>query len=140
MANTVARSSSPETAKRCRSGRWPSAWTEDPDAQLAVASAGDADLDWWGDSLAALGVAGIREHLRPPKVACAARAEAASQSLLLADQPTRSLLSRWDLGLLRSLSGDPLQARVKGLALALERDRDDGDSSVLPLHARLELG
>ena len=68
-------------------------------------------------------------------------AEAASQSLLLADQPARGLLSRWyPWRLVQALSGDPLQARVQGLALALESDHNDGDSSVLPLHARLELG
>jgi hypothetical protein len=40
----------------------------------------------------------------------------------------------------QALSGDPLQARVKGLALALESDHNDGNRSVLPMHARLELG
>jgi len=113
------------------------------DAQLAVASAGDADLDWWGDSLAALdrrrdsrGISDRQNQWRSLQ-----GSEAASQSLLLADQPARSLLSRWyPWRLVQALSGDPLQARVQGLALALERDHDDGDSSVLPLHARLELG
>ena len=50
-------------------------------------------------------------------------------------------MARWrPWTLLQALSGQPLQPRVHGLVLGVEADRQDGDQTVIPLHARLEFG
>ena len=64
-----------------------------------------------------------------------------AQTLLLADKPARALLGQWrPWALLQVMAGRPLQDQVRGLAVAVDVDRQEQGSTEIPLHARLELG
>ena len=64
-----------------------------------------------------------------------------AQALLLADESARALLGQWrPWALLQVMAGRPLQDQVRGLAVAVDVDRQEQGSTEIPLHARLELG
>ena len=64
-----------------------------------------------------------------------------AQALLLADEPARALLGQWrPWALLQVMAGRPLQDQVRGLAVAVDVDRQEQAGTEIPLHARLELG
>jgi hypothetical protein len=50
-------------------------------------------------------------------------------------------LGQWrPWALLQVMAGRPLQDQVRGLAVAIDVDRQEQGSTEIPLHARLELG
>ena len=113
------------------------------DAQLAVAQVRSPSLNWWGESLMALAQRQDSRALQPRLNQwrdLGAEAQPV-QALLLADEPARVLLGQWrPWGLLQVMAGRPLQDHVRGLAVAVDADRQDQSGTEIPLHARLELG
>ena len=114
------------------------------EASLAVARSTDTDRDWWAETLPALMQRQDVRALEPRQQQwrnLSHHQASPMQSLMLAAQPARSVLAEWKpWTLLQAMAGQPLQPRIQGLSLGLEVDRQDEGSSVLPLHARLELG
>ena len=114
------------------------------EAQLAVARATAADADWWGETLPAL--AARRDgHALEPRLQqwrwLSRGQQTPTQSLMLASQPAQKLLAQWQpWNLMQAMAGQALLPRIQGLSLGLDADRQDDGSTVLPLHARLELG
>ena len=113
------------------------------EAKLALASVEESAQTWWGASLELLHQRLDRRALKPRLIQWQ-RLKAdhqPSQALLLAADPAKQVMARWrPWTLLQALSGQPLQPRVNGLVLGVEADRQDGDQTVIPLHARLEFG
>ena len=113
------------------------------DAQLAVAQVRSSALNWWGESLMALAQRQNGRALQPrlnqwQELTASAQP---AQALLLADEPARALLGQWrPWALLQVMAGRPLQDQVRGLAVAVDVDRQEQGSTEIPLHARLELG
>ena len=113
------------------------------DAQLAVAQVGGANLNWWGESLAALAQRQDVRALAPRlnQWRDLATDVTPAQSLVLAAAPARTVLSMWQpWGLLQVIAGQPLQDHVNGLGVAVGVDRQDEIGTEIPIHARLELG
>ena len=114
------------------------------EAELAVARATAADADWWGETLPAL--AARRDgHALEPRLQqwrwLTGGQQTPTQSLMLASQPAQKLLAQWQpWNLMQAMAGQALLPRIQGLSLGLDADRQDDGSTVLPLHARLELG
>jgi len=113
------------------------------DAQLAVAQVRSSALNWWGESLMALAQRQNGRALQPrlnqwQELTASAQP---AQALLLADEPARVLLGQWrPWALLQVMAGRPLQDQVRGLAVAVDVDRQEQAGTEIPLHARLELG
>ena len=128
-----------------------SVWTRlvrQRDASLGGRSIGrgsvrSSALNWWGESLMALAQRQNGRALQPrlnqwQELTASSQP---AQALLLADDPARSLLSQWrPWGLLQVMAGRPLQDQVRGLAVAIDADRQEQGGTEIPLHARLELG
>ena len=114
------------------------------EASLALARSTDNDRDWWAETLPALTQRQDVRALEPRlhQWRNLSRLQSAPvQSLMLASTPARAVLAQWQpWSLLQAMAGQTLQSRIQGLSLSLEADRQDEGSSVLPLHARLELG
>ena len=114
------------------------------EASLAVARSADSDRDWWGETLPSL-VQRQDSRALEPRVQqwrnLSNHQSNPAQSLMLASKPARTVLADWQpWTLLQAMAGQTLQPRIQGLSLSLEADRQDEGRSVLPLHARLELG
>ena len=114
------------------------------EASLAMARSTDADRDWWAETLPALMQRQDLRSLEPREQQwrnLSHHQASPVQALMLAAQPARTVLAEWKpWALLQAMAGQTLQPRIQGLSLGLEVDRQDEGSSVLPLHARLELG
>ena len=109
-----------------------------------MARSTDADRDWWAETLPALMQRQDVRALEPRQQQwrnLSHHQASPVQALMLAAQPARTVLAEWKpWALLQAMAGQTLQPRIQGLSLGLEVDRQDEGSSVLPLHARLELG
>ena len=114
------------------------------EASLAVARSADSDRDWWGETLPSLVQRQDSRALEPRLQQwrnLSHHQSTPAQSLMLASKPARTVLADWQpWTLLQAMAGQTLQPRIQGLSLSLEADRQDEGRSVLPVHARLELG
>jgi hypothetical protein len=113
------------------------------EAQLAIAKAHAASVDWWGETLIALkhrqDTRGVQPRLRQWKAISSDGRPA--QALLLAAEPSQDLLADWQpWAFVQALAGQSLKDQVQGLSLVVDVDQQDDVGSKLPLHVRLDFG
>jgi hypothetical protein len=113
------------------------------EAQLAVAQAHAASVDWWGETLTGLkhrqDTRGLQPRLRQwQAISTDARP---SHALVLGAEPSQNLLASWQpWSFIQALAGQSLKGQVQGLSLVVDVDQQDDVGTMLPLHARLDLG
>ena len=106
------------------------------DAQLALAQVRSSALNWWGESLMALAQRQNGRALQPRlnQWQELTASYQPAQVLLLADEPARALLGQWrPWALLQLMAGRPLQDQVRGLAVAVDVDRQEQAGTEIPL-------
>lgn len=113
------------------------------EAQLAIAQAHAASVDWWGETLIALkhrqDTRGVQPRLRQWQAISSDGRPA--QALLLAAEPSQDLLAAWQpWAFVQALAGQSMKGQVQGLSLVVDVDQQDDVGSKLPLHVRLDLG
>jgi hypothetical protein len=113
------------------------------EAQLAIAQAHAASVDWWGETLIALkhrqDTRGVQSRLRQWQAI--SRDGRPAQALLLAAEPSQDLLAAWQpWAFVQALAGQSMKGQVQGLSLVVDVDQQDDVGSKLPLHVRLDLG
>ena len=113
------------------------------EAQLAIAQAHAASVDWWGETLIALkhrqDTRGVQPRLRQWKAISSDGRPA--QALLLAAEPSQDLLADWQpWAFVQALAGQSMKGQVQGLSLVVDVDQQDDAGSKLPIHVRLDLG
>ena len=113
------------------------------EAQLAVAQARAASVDWWGETLTGLkhrqDSRGLQPRLR--QWLAISSDGRPSHALLLGAEPTQTLLAAWQpWAFIQALAGQSLKGQVQGLSLVADVDQQDDVGTKLPLHARLDLG